>query len=65
VLLLGLFLFRYSVGLTLAIIPALAGDTGVAGFVGLVYGAFSGVFLARALAVWRAVRQALPSGTAY
>ena len=64
-LLLGLFLFKYSVGLSLATIPTLAGNTGVACFVGLVYGAFSGVFLARALVVWRAVRQALPHDTAY
>nr|WP_122155903.1 DUF6622 family protein [Paraburkholderia sp.] len=64
-LLLGLFLFKYSIGFTLATNPALAADAGVAGFAGLVYGAFSGVFLARALAVWRAVRQALPRDTVY
>ncbi|MGF6760669.1 hypothetical protein P3T24_000981 [Paraburkholderia sp. GAS33] len=64
-LLLGLFLFKYSVGFTLATDHALAADAGVAGFVGLVYGAFSGVFLARALEVWRAVRQALPRDTVY
>jgi Na+/H+ antiporter NhaC len=65
VLMLGLFLFKYSVGFSLAINPGLAADTVTAGFAGLVYGAFSGVFLARALAVGRAVRQSLPRDTAY
>jgi hypothetical protein len=56
VLLLGLFAIRFGVAVALATTPGFAVDTAFAGFAGLVYGAFSGMFLARALAVWRAVR---------
>jgi membrane associated rhomboid family serine protease len=65
VLLLGLFLTKYAAGVALSINPELAAEASTAGFVGLVYGAFSGVFLSRALAVWRAVRQTLPPDSAY
>ncbi|WP_425194931.1 DUF6622 family protein [Paraburkholderia phenazinium] len=65
VLMLGLFCIKFGVSVVRATYPGLALDDGIAGFAGFVYGAFSGAFLARALAVWRAVRQALPRDTAY
>jgi hypothetical protein len=62
VLLLGLFVVKFAVAVALSMTPGLAVDAGFAGFTGLVYGAFSGVFLARTLAVWRVVRSSsLPS----
>lgn len=64
-LMLGLFCVKFSVGVTMALHPNFAGDANIAGFVGFIYGAFSGAFLARALAVWRVVRQAMPDSAAY
>jgi hypothetical protein len=62
VLLLGLFAIKFAVGVALSMTPGLAVDAAFAGFAGLAYGAFSGVFLARTLAVWRVVRSSsLPS----
>ena len=62
ILLLGLFTSKFAVAVALSMAPGLAVDAGFAGFAGLVYGAFSGVFLARTLAVWRVVRSSsLPS----
>jgi hypothetical protein len=58
VLLLGLFVIKFAVAVALSTTPSLAVDAGFAGFAGLVYGAFSGMFLSRTLAVWRVVRAA-------
>lgn len=56
VLLLGLFSVKFGVAIALSTTPSLAIDAGFGGFAGLVYGGFSGLFLARALAVWRVAR---------
>src|SRR5471032_2486559 len=49
----------------LAMHPDLSVDRLFAVSVSLAYGAFSGIFLARALAMWRVARQAEPSSMAY
>ena len=51
----GIFFTKYAVGVTLALQPALARDLPVALALSAVYGAFSGVFLARAARLWRLV----------
>ena len=58
VLIMGLFLTKYGVGVALAMHPALAGDLGFDVMVGLAYGVFSGLFLARALTLWQLARRA-------
>jgi hypothetical protein len=55
-LLLGLFMIKFAVAVALSTTPSLAVDAGSAGMAGLLYGGFSGLFLARTLAVWRVVR---------
>jgi hypothetical protein len=47
-LILAVFITKYAAGVTLAINPSLATNTSVAVALSLVYGAFSGLFLARA-----------------
>ena len=44
----ALFALKYSVGVSLALQPALARDAAFAGLCSLAYGGFSGLFLARA-----------------
>lgn len=64
VLILGLFGVKYLAGASLATHPALASDVAFAGLVSLTYGSFSGIFLARALALWRVAKHpgaALPA----
>ncbi len=56
-LILGIFLTKYVVGVMLAMRPALAGDAGFAPAVAALYGAFSGVFIGRALRLWRLAKQ--------
>jgi hypothetical protein len=51
VLIVGLFCIKYFAGASLALHPALAGDTAFAGLCSLAYGSFSGLFLARALSL--------------
>jgi Ca2+/Na+ antiporter len=53
VLMLGVFAARYAVGASLALHPALARDAMAALAVGSLYGALSGLFLGRALRLWR------------
>lgn len=53
VLFMGIFLTKYIVGASIAVHPALAHDSSFALAIGLLYGAFSGVFLARATQLWR------------
>lgn len=52
-LMMGIFLTKYSVGITLAMQPAQAHDVTFALTVSALYGAFSGVFAARAARLWR------------
>jgi hypothetical protein len=52
-LILGIFLTKYLVGAVSAMQPALAHDTSFSLFFGALYGAFAGVFLARAARLWR------------
>lgn len=52
VLILLLFGVKYAVGVALALQPVLARDAGFDIAVGLAYGLFSGLFLARASALW-------------
>ena len=63
-LIVTLFGIKFGVGASLAMNPALAREAGFAAAVGLLYGGFSGVFLARGLAVWQVARQNLQSGLA-
>jgi hypothetical protein len=58
VLMMGLFVIKYGVGVSLAMKPALAADAGFDTAVGLAYGAFSGLFLARAAGLWQLARRA-------
>ena len=55
-LILLLFVLKYGVGVTLALQPGLAHDAGFDAVVGLAYGSFSGLFVARALTLWRLAR---------
>jgi hypothetical protein len=52
-LMMGIFLTKYAVGVALSVAPALSRDAAFAAVVGGLYGAFSGVFGARALRLWR------------
>ena len=52
-LIVGIFLTKYVVGIELAMQPALATDLGFTLPVSLLYGLFSGIFAARALRLWR------------
>jgi hypothetical protein len=56
-LILGLFLTKYVVGAITAMQPALAIDAGFSLGFSALYGAFSGVFLARAGRLWRLAMQ--------
>jgi hypothetical protein len=52
-LILGIFLTKYFVGVELAMQPSLARDGQYTLVVGALYGAFSGIFTGRALRLWR------------
>lgn len=56
---LGLFGVKFAVGATLALHPARGEDAAFACMTGLVYGAFSGFFLARGYAMWRIAHEVL------
>jgi len=64
-LMLGLFIIKFGANVALAIHPDLSVDELFACSVSFAYGAFSGIFLARGLAMWRAARQPQPPGMAY
>ena len=51
VLIVGLFAVKYGAGVSPSLAPALASDATFAGLCSLAYGTFSGLFLARALAL--------------
>jgi hypothetical protein len=61
---LAIFALKFAVAVSLAIYPALSSDGGFAAWVCLSYGAFSGIFLGRALAIRRAMRNASVAGRA-
>ena len=58
-LILGIFLTKYLVGVELAMQPALARDSEFALQIAVLYGLFSGVFAARALRLWRLARRTI------
>ncbi|HJV69013.1 DUF6622 family protein [Ideonella sp.] len=53
VLMMGIFFTRYTVGVLLAMSPGLASDSGFGWTVASLYGMLSGVFLGRALRLWK------------
>ena len=53
VLMMGIFFTKYVVGVQLAMHPELAHQPGFVWPVSLLYGAFSGIFAARALRLWK------------
>ena len=53
VLMMGIFITKYAVGVTLSMRPDLARDAMFSQSVGALYGGFSGVFVARAARLWR------------
>jgi hypothetical protein len=53
VLIVGIFLTKYVVGVELAMQPALANDSQYTLVAGAIYGAFSGIFAGRAARLWR------------
>jgi len=59
VLILGLFITKFAVGVTLAIQPVHAHDPLFATIVGAVYGVFSGMFFSRGLAMWKVAHASL------
>ena len=59
-LILAVFITKYSAGIALALNPTLATNTGVAMALSLVYGAFSGLFLARAQSLRALMQNAQP-----
>ncbi|VVE88615.1 DUF6622 family protein [Pandoraea bronchicola] len=61
---LAIFAVKFTVAVSLAIHPDLKSNGGFAAWIGLSYGAFSGIFLGRALAIRRAMRNASVTGEA-
>jgi hypothetical protein len=59
-LILSLFTIKYGVGVALAMQPTLAGNLLFGACIGTAYGLFSGLFLARAVSLWRLARVARP-----
>lgn len=56
-MILGIFLIKYGVGVELALQPGLASDLMFALGVAAVYGLFNGIFTARFLRLWQLTRQ--------
>ena len=61
VLILGIFITKYGVAVTLALHPQLHAVAGFAIGACLLYGVFSGLFVGRALTLWRLRRPAAPT----
>jgi hypothetical protein len=57
-LMMGIFMTKYAVGVSLAMQPGLARDAVFALVVCTLYGAFSGIFAGRALRLWKLALQA-------
>lgn len=55
-LIVGIFLTKYGVGIELAMQPALARDSVFSLQIAVLYGVFSGLFVARSLRLWRLSR---------
>lgn len=58
VLIVALFMIKYTAGVSLAVQPRLAGDAGFVAAFSLAYGAFSGLFATRAVQLWQIRRDA-------
>jgi hypothetical protein len=56
-LFMGIFFTKYAVGISIGVQPALAHHANFALAVSTLYGAFSGIFLARAARLWRIALQ--------
>jgi hypothetical protein len=63
-LILGIFLTKYIVGVELAMQPGLARDGQYAVMAGALYGLFSGVFAGRAVRLWRLASRPAAAGAA-
>ena len=63
-IIMGIFVTKFAVGATLAIHPSSAADPMFSTLVSLAYGAFSGVFFSRGLAMWKVAHQALTAQAA-
>jgi hypothetical protein len=61
-LIMGIFLTKYAVGVTLAMQPSMARDGFFTLLVGGLYGLFSGIFAGRAARLWRLAFQSTPLG---
>ena len=61
-LIVGIFLVKYVVGVELAMAPRLIQDTQYALTVAALYGAFTGVFVGRASGLWRLALRPAPAG---
>jgi hypothetical protein len=63
-LIVGVFLVKYVVGVELAMAPHLVEDTQYAMTVAALYGAFSGIFIGRTARLWKlALQPTMPAGT--
>lgn len=60
-LILALFAIKYGVGVALALNPGLTDDAAFDLAVGLAYGVFSGLFLARAVSLWQLRKVGAPT----
>jgi ABC-type dipeptide/oligopeptide/nickel transport system permease subunit len=60
-IILGIFLTKYAVGVTMAMQPAVAKQTLFALAIGSLYGVFSGYFAGRTLRLWRLTQAHTPS----
>ena len=59
-LMMGIFFTKYAMGVLLAMHPEVARQTASALGIGMLYGAFSGIFAARTLRLWKlAIREGL------
>jgi hypothetical protein len=63
-LIVGIFLVKYVVGVELAMAPRLAGETRYVLVVAALYGAFTGVFVGRAARLWRLAWRPATAGAA-
>ena len=61
-LIVGIFLVKYVVGVDLAMAPQLVRDTAYVLSVAALYGAFTGVFIGRASRLWRLPLRSAPAG---
>jgi hypothetical protein len=64
-LFMSLFVIKFGVGMNVAVHPELVHHAMFSSLIGLCYGAFSGIFLSRGLAMWRVARLAGATQPAY